>query len=728
MKLSDKRKNIAALQSPVSAIVNQINDLLRSQKFITSELSKLALSTEALDDSQHNNLYTNENNISTALEAMHTSLFGDNVSLEQYQIEAGTCAALFAGNIQDFFKKSVPKMLTSNENTSATPNFAVSDGFYERSFRSAMEAYDERENRQAASYSITFNMRAAQQDEFGETLFPTLVVAPDSSGFIINVQLLMVYNELQRNISGALDQYNKKNVIRAIEDPTILKNNMTKIVAVRRTESAANFVDDTLIPHYSVIFEGETVETAPLACGKSFSLLGLSQTDTLIANGNLDVTDSIDPSVSLANIYVKVPGTVGGQPANDVLKIRVDGLPYSVFTYSVQDLVRLVTLNFTTNSILVSPATKNVDSTDLGVLASIKTNGLNVRLKVIMNGSVNLELADTSVFGNLIQVHSISDADGQLIPLTTTPGQEIVASFAGATIVGYDLNAWRTSSNRRQRGQLIDRVSWNQAYVVPLRSPITALHPVTNDSSGDSLDLESLITTTRIRTSNAAVEQLITTDQILSEYIAVNDVVGTGPDVLGVGRFYVIPTYYAPDEIDVTNIVNNIQSANWKEDVQEALVTQIRQYVYEMYRHSQYQAAADALSGGKAPKPRVIIATDTVIAQYLMVTGDLRTLGNEFEYTIVSSLNRLMTDKIFITFGVFDDNRNTAPNPLNFGNMAWSSELTVVLPISRGGQTSKELTVQPRFTHMTHLPVLTKLVIKNIPGLLTKIPVRTVSV
>jgi hypothetical protein len=70
--------------------------------------------------------------------------------------------------------------------------------------------------------------------------------------------------------------------------------------------------------------------------------------------------------------------------------------------------------------------------------------------------------------------------------------------------------------------------------------------------------------------------------------------------------------------------------------------------------------------------------------------------------------------KIFLSFGQFDSDLNSKPNPLHFGCMGWKPEMTLTLPISRDGQISKELTVQPSFLHIVNMPIMGELTVQNI--------------
>ncbi len=710
MAIFGKKLNKRAAGSRLEALVQELQGVMNNKQIGSASQARAAFSMESLTDNQVSDLAAAHDELSTSLESI-ASHMGFAKDFTVAQKEAAIAAGIIAGDMRGFFAQKVQRETVSTESRGVVM-VQAEDALDGRSF--SMEAYDERENRNAAVYSIAYNMQAARQDEFGETFYPTIVVSPDNVGFAITVRLMMVYNELTRNVSGALDQYNKQNIIRAIANPTILKNEQTRIVPVVRTQSEAVFVDAADVAPFATNLEGVSITTAPLKCAVKLSLLGVSQTDAMLANGMQDITDDIDPMINLTALYVKVGA--------DVIQVNTSNLPLSAFNYSVQNNYRVMQLNFDTTSVLLNKDRKNVDGSALVDLKAVVDNQWIVRLALTATGSVNIETAETVVFGNYVAVHSIQDAAGNLLDLTTGAAKTFADAVAAGKIIGYDLQAYRTNMNRRQRGQLVDTTFYTQLYNVALRSPITALHPVTVDGQTDASDLASLITATRIRTSNAAVTSLISAANLLREYVDVKDASNTIPDVLGVGRFYVKPTFFY-ESVVMSDIVDSITSHQRAADIQAALVSKIRDYAYRMYRDSEYKAAADALAGGMAPTPTVIIGTDPVIARYLNVVGDLRTLGGEFDVRIVSTLDQRVAGKIFVTFGVFDENRNVAPNPLNFGNMAWSPELTVVLPISRGGQVSKETAVQPRFLHIVNLPVMAVLEVAGIEDVTNKLPV-----
>ena len=699
-----------AVPSQLDKMIGLLQNTVNAGQLVTPQITRSALAMESIRDDQLHTLTAAGNELTVALESIASEL-GIEARLTSAQTNAAVIAGLLAGDFKGFLAHKSDFPSVSTEGVTVVQPFGINDAMGQRSF--SLEAYDERENRNAVIYSIAYNMQSARQDEFGETFFPTLVVTPDNVGFGITVNLMMVYDGIERKVTGTFEDFKKKNIIRAVADPSVLRKEQTRIIPVYRAQAADKFVAVATIPQHTITLEGESIVTSPLAVGKKVDLLGLSQTDTLLAAGIQDQTDSIDPYVNLQNIYAKI--------GVDTLSFNVSNLPLSNFTYSTQGNYRLETLNFHTTSVLVNKNTKNVDGSALTELAAVVSSDLIVRLEINATGTTNIETGETTVFGNSISVYSVQDASGNMLDLTAAPAAAIVADVAAGSIIGYDLLAYRTNMNRRQRGQLIDVTKHTQLYNVPLRSPITTIHPINTDGQTDASDVQALITATRIRTSNEAVTALLNTAQLLHDYVDSRDVTGVGPDIMGVGRFFIRPTYFE-ETIDMATVVDSIKSHERAADIQAALVNKVRDLAFRLFRDSEYKAAADAIAGGIAPTPEVIIGTDPVIARYLTVTGDLRTLGGEFNVRIVSTLDKRVAGKVFIAFGVFDENRNVAPNPLNFGNLVWAPELVLTANISRGGTISKETVVQPRYLFVTHAPVMAALIVDGIPDVLDKLP------
>lgn len=703
---------VTPLDQLVGEVQKQLN--LNGTSFATSKIAKAALSMEGLDATTMVELNSSADQLNHALESI-ASTHGLSLKLTKAQRDAATVAGIIASDIPAFLNTPVKRDVISQENMSFIPAPGMGD-FFDSRMKAALEAYDEKENKNAVVYSVAYNLQAARQDEFGETFFPTVVVTPDQVGFGVSIRLISVYNEVRRQTTGNVDNFGKRNIIQAVIDPTILRNDQIKIVPIVRPESVQHFVDPALLPPRNVVFEGENITTSALAMGKTFSLLAVSQTEALLDTGLLDSTDSIDTAIVLKKLYMKA--------GDDVIGFNTDRLATAVFTYAMQGNYRQMNLAFTTSSLLVTKDSKLVDGTALADLAPITVGEFAVRLGVSVSGSVNLETATTNIFSSTLTVSRVSDKDGNDLDLTVGQGKAIADLFIGATMLGYELEAQRTNLNRRQRGQLLDTTYYNQVYAVPLRSPITIPRPLTIGDANDSSDLAALITATHIRTSNAAVDELLRVKDILAEFVNANDAFDANPEILGVSRFLIKPHFEAAT-IDVDVVIDSVKSHERAADIQAVLVNKLRDMAYRMYRDSGYKAAADALAGGVSQVPTIIIGTDPVISRYLTVTGDLRTLGNDFNVKIVSTLNMRMTGKIVMTFGQDGSGTEGVPNPMHFGNMAWKPELTLVLPLHRNGANSKELTVQPSFLHITNLPIMCSIEVKGLKEVsMLKVPVN----
>jgi hypothetical protein len=698
--------------TPTQQLLVQLRNTVDAGRMVSPESAKTMFALESAQDFQLNALNTAHEGLSTAIESIAAEL-GFGAKLTAAQIAAGSIGGLIAADPRHLLSRKSLAGVVATEGAVVVQTMGAADGMMERAF--GLEAYDERENKNASIYSIAYNMQSARQDEFGETFFPTLVLTPDQVGFGVTVDLMTVFDAVQHNVDGTFRDFAKKNIIRAVADHTVLKKEQTRVIPAVRPQNVAQFVDATVVAPAAVIVEGQSITTAPLKIGKELNLIAVGQTDTLLSTGVMDNTDTLDTFLNLKNVYVKFGA--------DVLRFNVSNLPLANFTYATQNNYRVMQLNFETTSVLINNTTKQADGSPLVDLAAIVTGNMIARVELKLTGSVNIETGKTSVYGNAVATHVVMNSAGQQLDKAVAPAAPVVAVIDAGSIEGYDLTAFYTNVNRRQRGQLIDVTKFTQLYNVPLRSPLSAMHPAVVDASIDATDVQALISATRIRVSNEAITALIDAAGTLAQYVDAADVQGEGPDVLGVGRFFVRSVYFQ-ETLDMATMVDSVKSYERAQDIQAALVNKLRDYAYRMYRDSEYKAASDALNGGISPVPTVIIGTDPVLARYLNVTGDLRTLGGEFDVRIVSTLDYRMQGKIFMTFGVFNEQRNTAPNPLNFGNMVWGPELVMTANLSRGNTYSKETVVQPRYAFVTHLPVMTTLIVNNLPSVLNKVSIN----
>jgi hypothetical protein len=495
-----------------------------------------------------------------------------------------------------------------------------------------------------------------------------------------------------------------------------LENYLTKGIPVLRSSGAdANtdkFVDVTDVPSWTEnLGVGVSVPTAALKVDTKVDLIGLSQTNELLQSGVMGPTDALDTYIVLEKVYVKVTDGTN----TDVFVLNVKSLPGSTFTYAPQGNYRKMILALDSDSVVMSSANTKLSGAALAVLDELATH--SARLSLNISGSASLDKGDGVVNKGHLSLVALRNAQGQLV--TGSTFNTLAGKIADCEILGVKLEYYRANTNLRQRGQLVDTQTEYRVIPVNYSAPLGILAPTSRDPSDENAALQTLIMTNNVRISNEAVRSLMRTLTDLKGYKAVADASGNLPEISAIGHFLVKPVYFE-ETIELDKVVNTLRSQDKFKDIRAALVEKIRYYATEMFRTSEYAAAMAVLTGGTAARPTVIVGTDQLLFNYLTQDGDIRTLGEGFDVKIVSTLATEMTGKIVISFGVFDNTRNTSVNPLQFGHMLYSPEVVVNLPISRDGQTSKELTVTPRVYHYNSLPVVTLLNVSDLPKVLDR--------
>lgn len=638
-------------------------------------------------------------------------------TLSLAQEEAANVAAISASGVKHHLVRDVSAAALarfSNESTTVIGHNHIVGATNERAM--ALEAYDERENKNALTYSVAYNLHAAKQDPFGEAFYPTVVITPNNVGFMMSIRLLYVYDEVRRDISGSINDFGRKNVIKAVIDASILRNDQTEIVPVYRKTSPAAATDSDKffaaeVGTFPVTIDGQTVPTGALKIGAKLSILGIAQTAALLLTGVADQTEAVDSSVRLKEVYIKLKGAATDGSQDEVVRVGVINMPLIDFNAAPQGNSRTLQLNFTTESLKFTSTTKKVDGSASTLLAALSTNV--VRLGTSLTGNLTQDTGTTQVNATPVEVTRVNDVNGVKLPVDAGAGKTAADVFAGATVVGYNLKAYRTNSNRRQRGQLIDTQYMNYLYTVPLLPPITALRPVGETETNDAALLSTLITTTHVRTSNAAVTALLDFTNALRDFVNSKDSVTEAPEILGVSRF-LVSAAFLEEELDAELNLDSLTSTGRTEDLQNLIQNKIRDMAYRLYVASGYKAAADALYDGSAPKPMLIVGVDQILERYLTINGDTRLVGENMDYKLVSTQDSRMHGKIFFSFGMESTYNSGVPNPLHFGAMPWKPELALNMPMVRNGAQSFELTVQPSFRHVNNLPILGVITVKNI--------------
>lgn len=711
--------------SPLKQLVDELSTVMREggSEFASSTHAQQVTSLESLNPAELESLNVAASSIAETLRTSFESL-SDNgkslgfESLSPTQLEAGVMAALAAGNPVEYAKAALTnKAQSTNGIPVISAESAGTFGRLDYRDNHSLEAFDNKELAEMIPYSIAFNVQASRQDEFSETFFPTTVVSPENGGLDIAVDRTTVFNAIRHKTSGKTTDFDQRNLVEAVSDASILADESTALVPFiqENGENEQVFLTDAKVaPHFRKV-AGVDVKTKPLKIGEKIDLLGVSQHPQLVGAGVIDHTDAIDSRITLDKLYLEEP-TEG-----TVLRFNVSRLPRNSFLKSIEGADREMALNFRSEALLINSDTTAVDGAQPTFLQPVRDANYSVRLSLNVTGHAHVEFGSVQVYSAPISVSEITDEDGNQISLTQGTGKAIADAVAALNVVGYELQAARTNSNRRTRGLMLNNNREVERFAIPLGAPISAPSPIGSDR--DTRDLDSLIAAARIRNSNNAVTTLLNYADTLRAYVQ-NRRLGHGnPSIEGVGRHLVVP-FFEEMHLNIKDAINSIKSKDRAEDISAVLVNAIRDVAYRMYRDSAYQAAIDASSvGGK--KPTLLVGTDSVIQRHLMVQGDNRTFGVAFEDAkLVTSFDSRMDNKIVLSFA--RQGGGGQPDPLSFGTHAWIPELTSSIMVSRDGATYQEAMVQPRSRHINNLPIMAMIHVEGLEDVLTsKIAVDT---
>ncbi len=626
--------------------------------------------------------------------------------LRQVALESGAIAALAAADPVAYARAalSTESMAPQGGQLISLPSDGAA-GSMGYTAQVSNEAYDEAELHKYLAQSIAFNTFAARQDSFGEGFFPTVVISADMGGSDLSVSRQRVFNEVRHAITGKPTDFGFQNLFSAAIDPTILADESTRLVPYwDSTAPNDNLLSANQFGSHVVTIAGVDVPTKPYKFGKSIDLIGISGYAPLVGAGVLDQTDAVAGRATLSTVYLS------GGNNRPVVGFNTNGLHRASFVGSTEGRDREMTLMFKFNDIILTSATKAIDgSTPAQWAAAGITAGMKVYAAAVISGTLDTQFGTVSLNASSLTVTKIVDSTGANVSLTAGAGASIKAAVEAFPLVGYDLLAFRTNSNRRTAGKRLDVETIRERYTVLVGPPITVQRPATVD--GEAAELEALVNAVRLRNSNNAVTALLNQAAILKA--TVTGPTGQSPEIAGLGRLLVNP-FYEELTLDLQQSLSSIKAHERAEDVSATFIQCLRDVLYRMYQYSGIQAALDAQNptGNESPVP--LIGTDQTIVRHLMVHGDTRTFGTQFpEARVVVSQDERIRHRIFVTF---TRSKNLDQmDALRFGTHLWIPELVSRMPVSRNGATNLEAMVQSRNLHVSHLPVLAVIKVINLP-------------
>lgn len=573
----------------------------------------------------------------------------------------------------------------------------------------SLEAYDTKPNDETLNFTAAFALATATQNRFGEMFYKTVNLSPDQYAIEMEIPLISVYDQVRFELEQRLTDYNRKNIVNAEIDPTILQNDSLKIIPVVRAQTADAFVDPALVaPYAATTDEGESIMTAPIKTNYRASLFRLALTDTQLAKGVLDQTDALDPGAVLKGVYVVFTNGT----AKEVVRFDTSNSPLNQFTESLQGQTRRMDLQFTTDSAVVGPNTTLFNGATSTLLTAFAGENANTAwLSFSVRGDINLQDSSYEIITGSIVCNTIKNAAGTSLDVTDEGQAAMVTLLQSGSIIGVDIDARRVNSNLRELGQLADFNTYRQIYGVSLGSPLSVQRPITNGDAQDALHAAALSYLCKVRQSNLAVTQLLSEVDSLRQYAKRSDIIGRQPEIMGISSYLVEPILQEVS-IDLLQAVTTTAQHERYSDITAILTDTCKIVAYKLWQLSNWQAAANLLEGTEAQLPVVKLGTDMVLTQYLMVEGDTRTMGPDFSYEKAWTPDIRVRGKIFIALG-YPSNNPGVPHPLDHGMMLNKPEVVAALNLSRTSH-SRELIVHPSFRHIPLTPILGVVTVTNL--------------
>lgn len=702
-------------QSPAAQLFNQIgSNLIETTRGDVADKKAVGsiVGLEGYNDApSHNTRLQTESRVVDKIKstiAQTGAKFG--IAAEEFseaQLEAGAMVLMASGDAPAYARAAMTESypaLESGDIEGPAVNTGVGGVMDYGMSPIALEYFTEQSLDKHMAASFRFNMQAARQDHFSETIMPTIVADPTEAGLLIEIKKTMVHRAVRHAIKDEDNRpYNRRNILDGATDHTVLEDQAIAVVPYRLADgsNADEFISEDLYQPREKEVGDYSVPTAPLAFNKRHNLLRLSAHPGLVTSGVLDESDELNGRVELGELFFTV-GKKGGKAEDlQLLRIKTANRARSTFNKSQEGDGMEMSLNFTGSTFTLSGDTVDVDNAKILAADALGSNDYKLNFTVDVKNSLNLQTGVEKPMVSEVEIVGLQDEDGDKVGHESGKGKVIVDDIE-IKPVGYTYLATRSNANRRTKGLLIDSVVERERYKIQLGSPLTSRKPIGREDNSQAI--EDLITAARVRNSNQCVTKILNVTEVLRETV---QSIGKGnqyeiPSIEGVGRHYVRP-WYDEANINVNNLVSTLDSKDVDENLTSVILGIIREQVVRAIQESRFQPALEMLSGYTMTKPQVIVGTDVVIANWIERTADKRTLGDQFKYEVVTTNDNRWHGRIQWFFKVGEGEGGL--NPLNFGNHIWVPELITDTNLTRNEGTANEVTVQPRNTHIVNCPI-----------------------
>lgn len=671
---------------------------------LTNDLAGLTLSGESLDTSSLHHFNNAVNALEPVIEAVSAMLpHATNMSVESMSA-AQTMAAYGALMALDPAATARREILPGTAKSSLHRIIQMEG--HARS-ELAVESLDGNCGDHMITSTILYNMGLCGYNGLVGNLYPLIVMDPSDSGFRVMAKLIYVHNGMTHDPSGALANFKRTNLIRAYADHTVLESDGILAIPVYSAAAAALFVPSTITPLRTRTKNGETFQTSYIKNNVEFDLIGLSQTPNEAARGVADITYALQRDITLSDVLV-VMGA-------DTFNFRTVGINSARFTQAIQGDAYDMVLTMSTSSLMVDETTTLIDNVSppteaaLVALRAAKATGF-ITLEV--SGRTNIHTGKTRVSAINFKAAKVVDQNGTVIPFTDPLAGNFKTLVDSGVVHGFDFRAYICPRNLSVECIQVLNDCYIEEHYIPHTCTITTKRYI-NDA--DQTDVDNLVQLSRVKLENAAATHLLNTVDTLEDlYKAAR--LEDRPDILGIGRLYVRPTFLKKT-LDI-GTVSSRRAGERRDDIRAMINDALAEVASRLWTTSDLPAARCHLRSGDITRPTVNIITSTHIGAYVAQTSQYAALSDLFHVVLITVADRRFDSndvgKIIITFSNYGADATSDFDPLSWGALVQAPEVVYNINRPIGRAYVNDIMVSPRWKFIPGLPVAGVLTITNL--------------
>lgn len=702
----------------LNKILNEIErtiiaDLKTDSYIGRADITAVNLTREGMDDASISVAKEASSKFEDKVEKGLKNIFGLTIESEltDVQMEAAKAAAILANDPLMAYESLTTLDYNDVANVVTPAQFGAYDAV--EPGKLTTESFSNIDIEKSITWSIIANIEASKQDDFSEAFYPTIIVPANQAIAELKVDVAQVQVGFTRGKDGKVGKgFQRIPLVKTMKDPTLVSAVETKLIPVLRTETAPLLLDTITSTNTE---RGQSITTAPIRTGVEVDLIGLSQSDEDLKQGEADDKYTLSAAARMKNVYVEVTDDGGNK---ETIVVSVKNLLGSGITPTSVGSTRDIQLNFknrgvilNSNSVTVKPG--NAASAIFGAIPA----NTKIRFNIVMSGFGNVDEGKWVAYGNEFSIANVYDSNGKELQAGNATYDAVTTKLAKLEIVGYDIDATITNENLAHSLHSMNIETMKIPYALGIRPGFIVDKPVNSAGKNDPKYILGYIAANGLKVTDSAVNALVNQFNDI-EATVVNGI----PDIdtNGIGRYF-ISSYFARDNIDVATEIDSLRSGQRVDDIKGLLHSNVIQKINEMVNATGIKFAYRAYYGVKDPVIDVTIGCDADLSAYLEgING-----GKSLNIKVVNTDHKQVNGKIFITFGNHRSDRNSKVSPLGFGNLFLAPTAVIDAVVTKGKSTTRQLHSVLKFSHINHISAGAVITVTNIQGSLSKIAQNT---